>query len=131
MAIECPVCGSDQVTLSDHTRSISVPYGPSVKYVARIGTCGVCETSGDFLRVNDARIEEALLESVRREVLGILDYLSGLGMTNAHVERVLGLPTRTIARWKRGEFSESAVVLLRILRTYPWIMRVVDDGFDA
>ena len=48
----------------------------------------------------------------------------------AGMERVLGLPQRTMMRWKAGTFSDSAAALLRILATYPWMIDVADARFD-
>lgn len=48
----------------------------------------------------------------------------------AHAERVLGLPARTIARWKTGHASASATALLRFIVTYPWLLEVAEDQFE-
>ena len=46
------------------------------------------------------------------------------------MERALELPSRTIARWKGGEVSAATLALLRITRTFPWILEVADAHFD-
>ncbi len=48
----------------------------------------------------------------------------------AYVERALDLPARTVARWKSGEHSASALALLRVVATYPWMLEVAEHRFD-
>lgn len=49
----------------------------------------------------------------------------------AYIERALRLPQRTLARWKTGECSAPAIALLRLVRTYPWLLAVADDSFNV
>jgi hypothetical protein len=49
----------------------------------------------------------------------------------AFVERALELPQRTMMRWKKGQLSDAAIALLRIIGTYPWIMDVADAKYDS
>lgn len=92
--------------------------------------CRMCGESGDFADVNDSRIEEALDSSKKASIPTMLVYLDACGLSNAYIERVFQLPSRTIARWKRGEESGAALAFLRLLRTYPWLAKVADAGFD-
>jgi hypothetical protein len=49
------------------------------------------------------------------------------------MERALGLPARTLARWKNEQTtspSAAGVALMRIIRTFPWILEVADVQFD-
>lgn len=56
--------------------------------------------------------------------------MSKVGITMAMFERVFELPTRTLTRWKGGDFSASALALLRIVATYPWIIEVAEHKFE-
>src|SRR5690606_15728742 len=60
----------------------------------------------------------------------ILESMSNVGITMAMFERVFELPTRTLTRWKNGDFSASALALLRIVATYPWIIEVAEHKFE-
>jgi transcriptional regulator with XRE-family HTH domain len=64
------------------------------------------------------------------EVENSIQFLSSLGLTMAYVERVLGLPRRTIMRWQAGEYSAAAIALLRIVCAYPWLLQVAENHFD-
>jgi len=51
--------------------------------------------------------------------------------SDAHVERVLGLPFRTISRIRStGRTSAVTIALLKVIKIYPWLLDVADAGFD-
>ena len=130
MNIECPVCGSTNTQKRTSSSSVQVLYGPSVTYVTIENQCRDCGEEGDFDAENDNQIEHALESSKKASVTPMLNALAAQGISNAYLERALGLPTRTVARWKNGELSSSALALLRIVRTFPWILEVADNGFS-
>jgi hypothetical protein len=89
-----------------------------------------CGESGDFADKNDSLIEAAVERLNSRAVEEIVQFLASVGLTMAYIERALELPQRTIMRWKAGEHSAAAVALLRLLRTYPWLLKVAECGFE-
>ncbi len=131
MTLKCPACGSGDLLSQDIAESFSAPLGPPVLCRLQKVTCKTCDESGDFFDVNDERISAALDESTQRSIEEILRYLSEAGLSNAYVERVFGIPARTINRWKKEkQKSAAAVALLRVLRTFPWIAKVADERFE-
>lgn len=86
--------------------------------------------SGDFAQQNDARVAEALERAVRDSARAIIDQLAERGISMAYFERALQLPQRTLARWKEGGSAAAGIALLRLVRTYPWLLRVADHGFS-
>jgi len=127
----CPACGSTNIEESFEDRSMIVPLAPAAQYSALIDHCRDCDTRGDFQRANTARIQFAV-QHAKKASLGIL--ISGL-MENgdysmAAMERILGLSQRTMMRWKGGNFSDSALALIRFVSTYPWLLDVADARFD-
>jgi hypothetical protein len=126
----CPVCGGVKVEGNEEREAVTVPYGPVCTFLRSVHQCSECGERGDFSNVNDSRLEKALEIAVRASVASMIDELSRRGFSMAYLERALELPQRTLARWKTGECSASAVALLRILRTYPWIGRVAESGYD-
>jgi hypothetical protein len=125
----CPVCDSAHVEHREETESIGVPYGPRCTFMRGVDICHECGESGDFENVNDQRIRDALDEAVKKSVAAMLDHLSQAGLSMAYLERALDLPQRTMARWKGGECSAAGVALLRVVRTFPWIVRVAEVKF--
>jgi len=75
-------------------------------------------------------IEIALRESKVQSAIAMLEYLSNSGVSNAYLERALRLPARTTARWKGGVISAASLSLLRLVRTFPWLLDVADADFD-
>lgn len=131
MPITCPVCGSNEVKTTKRPRTLRVAFGPDAAFEEREDRCKTCGESGDFAGENDSRIDEALDISRRKSVPAILAALSETGIKNAYLERSLGLPTRTIARWKAGDYSASMLALLRMVRTFPWLLEVADENYES
>jgi len=129
MNTECPACGSTNTKKRMSTCSVAVPYGPPATYSTAENHCLDCGEDGDFDAQGDNEIEKALDSSKKASIAPMLDFLSEQGVSNAYFERALGLPARTVARWKNGELSASSLALLRIVRTFPWVLEVADEGF--
>ncbi len=128
--IQCPACGSESVTTSHRDATISIPFGEPARFEESVNACATCGMEGDFLGQNDTIAAEAVKRAVSESARAIVDQLSSRGVSMAHFERALRLPQRTLARWKTGEVSHHAVALLRLVRTYPWLLEVADHSFD-
>jgi hypothetical protein len=102
----------------------------AVSYSERIDTCLECQTEGDFLNENDAKIEEVLAEARKASAKGLIESLAADGISMAFFERALELAPRTLARWKSGASSASSLALLRFVRTFPWLLRVGEESFS-
>lgn len=128
--LQCPACGSDNVSSSTRDIELDVPFASAVRVSETVDVCGTCGSEGDFLGQNEPKIEDAIRQATRASVKGMIDSLAEQGTSMAYFERALGLPQRTMARWKMGECSSPAVALLRVVSTYPWILPVAESGFD-
>lgn len=131
MTVTCPACGSSNVKEEKTSRSLPVPYGPPAAFMERVFTCADCDTSGDFTGENDAAVREAVEKSQASAAEAIFRWLGEQNVSAAYLERALRLPARTTARWKSGELSAAALALLRLVRTYPWLLKVADSGFES
>jgi hypothetical protein len=128
--IQCPSCGSTDVTSKQVPGSMPMPYGPDATFVETLHTCNVCGVSADFTGGNDAIVKQALERSASVSAAAILEDLAEAGITQAHFERALRLPARTAARWKDGGVSAAPLALLRLVRTYPWLLDIADANFE-
>lgn len=128
--IQCPACGSDTVTTSRREATVPIPFGDPARFEETVNACLACGVEGDFLNQNDAVAAEAVKRAISNSARVIIDQLAARGVSMAHFERALRLPQRTLARWKTGETSHHAVALLRLVRTYPWLLDVADQSFD-
>jgi hypothetical protein len=61
-----------------------------------------------------------------------MEKLTSDGYSLAYMERALGLPRRTMTRWRAegSKISAPALALLKTIRTYPWILEVSENQFD-
>lgn len=129
----CSYCGKDTVSIKDREIEISEPYVESstVKIQERVCShCGFSEDDGN----NDLVIQKELAALKRASMVKVLDELNAMGHTTASMERALGLPARTIARWKNERSmspSAAALALMRMIRTFPWLLAVADMHFEG
>jgi hypothetical protein len=128
--IQCPACGSESVTTSHRETVIPIPFGEPARFEESINACAECGMEGDFAGQNETVAAEAMKRAASDSARAIIDQLSSRGVSMAHFERALRLPQRTLARWKTGEVSHHAVALLRLIRTFPWLLAVADESFD-
>lgn len=95
-------------------------------------TCRKCGFE-EYLPSNDRTIERALSDLKKASMVHLLNDLNSSGLTNAYMERALGLPARALARWKNEASimpSAAGHALMRLIRTFPWLLQVAEEGFD-
>jgi hypothetical protein len=126
----CAVCGSENVTITEHAETHDIPYGEPVVIKTVIHVCKDCGAEIDATQ-DTARLT-ALVEAQKTAIDRMLGFLSESGYTLSNIERALGLPQRTLSRWKGGQDPSAAgLALLRIIRTYPWVIKVADEKFNS
>jgi hypothetical protein len=127
--IECPVCGSNKASLTHAKVTYSAPYGPPAEYVKSFSSCPDCELQVDLS--DPIFFPAAVKESEKQSVEKMLDHLLDQGYTYAGIERALDLPERMISNWRcKKTHSKSGLALLRILRSFPWIVKIAEGNFD-
>lgn len=125
--LPCIACGSLRTTPTEEFETLTVPYGPSCQVALRTDKCLDCESWGDFSGVNEDKIRLAFEELTQASVVQILEFFEQNGLVLTHIERVLQLPFGSLTRLKQGApLTPETVALLRILRTYPWIVPASD-----
>jgi hypothetical protein len=129
-AILCPVCDSKNVEVIKEQKQIHMPWAPASSYDSIEYLCRDCGERGDFTGENDQLKSKALEVAKQSSLTMMLDYLSTHSVTMAYVERALELPQRTLARWRQGEGSAAAIALMRMVCTFPWLLKVADAGYD-
>ncbi len=127
----CPACGSSDLETTESVTSVQATFGPVVSATLEKHRCRACGFEGDFGSHNDERIQDALERSERSSIDLIISDLNDMKISMAYVERALGLPMRTISRWKSGEHSAAGVAVLRIVRAFPWVLSAAEARFEA
>lgn len=129
----CSYCGGNDVTVVDKPYTLSEPYGGEAIIQSHVFLCNTCGFLADDSEYNDPLIQEGLAVLRRQSMVNVLTELNNLGLSNASMERTLGLPARTLARWKNESSlkpSAAALALMKIIRTFPWILAVADQRYD-
>ncbi|GEM_PF-1248530 len=129
--IKCPVCGSTDISSSEHYELLSESYGGSKEIRLFQNFCNSCETPGDFEHRNDEIIQATVDELKAKVVVHILNDFVENGFSLSSMERALELPQRTLAKWKNtGKPSAAGVSLLKFIRCFPWLLDVAEQKFE-
>ena len=131
VTILCPSCNSSKVTKQDISLSNQLTLGPSFEYNGLIYKCSSCGAEGDFTPdITDENYQGAEKAAQTISIGGMIDYLNSKDISMARFERAFELPFRTLTRWKGGDFSSSALALLRTVNTFPWLTDVAECRFS-
>ncbi len=128
----CSYCGEDAVLIEEQEIELSEPYSGTSKVKIKERVCRRCGFAEDDVG-NDTVILQELSFLKKVSMVKMIESLNSMGLTTASMERSLELPARTLARWKNEETispSAAGIALMRIIRTYPWILAVADRQFD-
>lgn len=129
----CPACGSTEVERRETKHVLPVPYGDAATWTEVSWACTSCGTQGDFAKSGHVHAVVAIKRAIRNSMFPMLTQLEKMGFTRQYIERALRLPPGSINdRWLRDDREVDPVfaALLRLVRTYPWLLQVSDANFD-
>ena len=129
---KCSYCGSNELFIRNEVIELSEPFSKTSSIMIKKVVCATCGFEEED-ESNDFVIQEESAVLKRSSMVSILTSLNEQGHSNASMERALGLPARTLARWKNESAitpSASGLALMRIIRTFPWMLQVADCKFD-
>ena len=128
----CPVCGSDKLERVVQKESINGDLGKNLFVDIPHAKCNVCGFEGDFFGENEKVIEKALSTLDKAYIEDALNYFNESKINFAGIERAIGLPQRTLTKWKSGNSMPTAagIALLKFLRTFPWLIEVAENKYD-
>jgi len=129
----CPVCGSDKLERVVQKDSIPGDFGKELVVDVPYVKCTECGSEGDFFGENDQVIEKALSTLNESYIEDALNFFNERNISFAGIERAVGLPQRTLTKWKNGISSPTAagIALLKFLRAFPWLIEVAEHKFDT
>lgn len=125
----CPACGSTFTKRHENIKEDRVTLGPKFNYKEIYYTCKSCHEEIDIFCETDQNFLIEQKKAQHKFIQNTIDWLSNNKINMALFERIFELPARTLTRWKEGNFSSSALSLLHIIITYPWIIKVAEKRF--
>ncbi|MDA3884737.1 MAG: hypothetical protein PF638_04000 [Candidatus Delongbacteria bacterium] len=127
----CNYCGSHNFDESYNTFYEVEPYGEKVEVKEKILKCKECGEEINYTYNYTDEYEKALRKSEESSVVNIIEHFTEQKIKLKDVEDSLSLPVRTLSRWKHKlNYSKIGLTLLRIARSYPWIIYVAARRFD-
>lgn len=130
-AISCPACGSKKIERHEVISKDSVTLGSEFIYQEVYYHCDDCSDEFDILNESEKNFRDAEQKAHKLFATQAIEHLVSMGISMALFERVFELPTRTLTRWKEGNLSAGALSLLRVLITYPWVVKVAEKKYDT
>lgn len=130
--IICPSCGASDFEIIKDEYNATETYSDEIKVKIKQYRCKVCGAEGDFTNENDNVINSALEEAKQNALINIIKYFEEHNFSKSGIERALNLPQKTLSKWKndRRKASAAGLSLMKIIRTYPWILDVADANFN-
>ncbi|MDQ7797674.1 MAG: hypothetical protein RDU76_01850 [Candidatus Edwardsbacteria bacterium] len=129
---KCSACGSKNTTVSYNEDTAQAVFGTIVPFKEKVIKCNTCEATFSGDNIAEDSYSKALARSKKESIALILGSFLKMGYSLAAMERALELPQRTMSQWKAGrDLSAAGVALLRIIKTYPWIIEVADTKYDS
>ncbi|MGD9108799.1 MAG: hypothetical protein PVI75_06490 [Gammaproteobacteria bacterium] len=126
----CPLCGSKKTKKIKKKTFGEVILGEKFSFTEVFFRCSVCHEAFDLSCETDENYRKAEKKAHKKFVEKTIKELSDSGIKMSFFERVFRLPIRTLSRWKSGDFSFASLALLRIVKTYPWILEVAEHKFE-
>ena len=128
----CPLCGSDKLERISSKETIRGDMGKEFTTDRKYVKCTECGNEGDFFGENEETTEKALSKLNDIYINEVLDFFNEKNISFAGIERAVGLPQRTLTKWKNGISTPTAagIALLKYLRTFPWLIEVAEHKFD-
>ncbi len=127
----CPACGSKNMERHEVDSKDCVTLGSEFTYKEIYYLCKECSDEFDIFNESEKNFRDAEQKAHKLFAAQAIEYLANTGISMALFERVFELPTRTLTRWKEGNLSASALSLLRLLITYPWMTKVAEKKYAS
>ena len=132
---KCPVCGSTKITIKRQTESLkNIFSNKDTKYDTEYFYCEECKEESaphEIEERNDLAMQIARKELTALSIVSIIGELEDKDYNLSQLERALELPQRTFTRWKhKQDISASAFTLLKVIKTFPWIIKVAENKFE-
>jgi len=129
--MQCPACGSPNIVRTEVENTDQLTLGPEFAFKEVRHKCSICGEEGDFSAETDANYSVAQKNAQGGLVKRLIEDMGQHNISMAFFERAFELPMRTVTRWKTGDFSASAIALLRVAVTFPWIAEVAEHRFES
>jgi len=128
----CPICGSEKLEFTTIKEIFHGDMDKKFEIDKKKVKCMECDSEGDFFNENEDGMNNALSKLSETYINEALDYFNDKKISYAGIERAVGLPQRTLTKWKNEISTPTAagIALLKYLRTFPWLIEVAEHKFN-
>jgi DNA-binding transcriptional regulator YiaG len=133
----CECCGSENTVVKTTSRFFPIPFSDTLEYKNKVIHCNDCDEDVDL---DESQSVDSFLSTenpdyttaIKKSIDTMLSDLQKMNISLSHIERSFDIPARTLSKWHNDRNLPSAAALsfLRILRTFPWVLKVAEKNFD-
>ena len=129
---KCPACGSTDIKDEGVNITLKEPFGGQDIVEIHEIVCSLCGSRGDFFNENDISLSDAHKKLEQKSIENILNDFAHNKVSMSAMERALGLPQRTLTKWKNRNSAPSStgLALMRLIRLFPWLLDVAEMKYD-
>lgn len=128
--VHCPSCGEEIEASSHLTRKVRIDYYQSFAMNYNNFECVVCGYTGSLDGSDEKQLKELREKSDHETLVKLIDEITFNYDKAANIERAFSLPPRTLNRWKHNKGSASALALMKLIRTFSWLIKVAEHGYE-
>ncbi len=125
----CPFCGSNEFERKEYAKEEKMALC-HFSYRKVVDVCKKCGEQFDFTGEDDERFLIAYEAAKKASIAQIIKEFEAQKLSMAYIERALELSQRTLSQWKSKGTSAVGMALMRMLYTYPWLIKVADNKYD-
>lgn len=125
----CPFCGSNVFERKEYAQEEKMALC-QFSYQKIVDVCSKCGEEFDFSGENDRRFLQAYEKAKKASLSQMLKEFEAQKLSMAYIERALELSQRTLSQWKTQGTSAIGMALMRIIYTFPWLLKVADNKYD-
>lgn len=125
----CPFCGANEFERKEQEQEEKMALC-HFYYQKVVDVCLKCGEEFDFSGENDERFLQAYEKTKKASLKQMMKELEEQKFSMAYIERALELSQRTLSQWKSNGTSAAGMALLRMIYTFPWLLKVADRKYD-
>lgn len=129
--MKCPICNSKKLTSKNQKKESCIADGNKFSYTEKVYSCKSCDFLGAIDNKSRSSYEKNKKLAIKKSIKNLVTDLNKKFPNLLYIERIFDLPRKALKKWKKsGDESNSTLLLLKMIETYPFLISVAESKFD-